>query len=322
MPSYLMRRFLQVVVVAAALSFVTFALLNLMPGDPVDQLLAANPRMTAADAARLRALYVDAPLPVRYWRWVARTAHGDLGQSRTYHVPVTQLLGPRLANTLVLAGAALALAVLIAVPLGVWAALRHGRWVDYALNALAFVGISTPSFVLGLLLIFFFAVRLHWLPAGGTSSAGEVPLHGLAWLLDRLRYLALPLATLTVMESAELLRYTRAAMLDVLGQDYLRTARAKGLGPWAVVVRHGLRNALIPVVTVLGMNLAKVFSGAVVVEYLFAYQGVGRLVYDAVLANDYNLAMAAFMLTIVAVLVLNLVVDVLYAVLDPRITYR
>lgn len=310
-------------IMVLVLSLASFALMDLMPGDPLDQMIASNPRITSADIARLKAIYgEDKPVLSRYARWLGRAVQGDLGYSRTYRVPVPQLLGGRLVNTFVLSLSALVLALAVAVPLGVWAALRAGSKLDYTLNFLAFAGISTPAFFLGILLIIVFAVQLPWLPASGAASVGGDSATTLALLLDRLRHLILPACTLAALQSAIFVRYTRAAMLEVMHMDYIRTARAKGLSPAAVVFRHGLRNALIPVLTVVALHAGTLFSGAVITETVFAYQGMGKLVYDSVMANDYNVAMVAFMITVVMVLTMNLGADLLYAKLDPRITYR
>ena len=323
MRAYILRRCLQAGGLALALSFVLFALLSLMPGDPLDLMISANPRFTSADRARLQAIYgLDQPLAKRYARWLTTVARGDLGYSRTYHVPVTAMLGPRLVNTLLLSGGALLLAIIVALPLGVLAALRRGTWADRALNLGAFAGISLPAFFLGLLLILVFAVWLRWLPASGTESVGAADWSWPARLADRARYLALPLVTLAFLQAAVFLRYTRAAMLETLRQDYIRTARAKGLAPATIVVRHALRNALIPVVTVVAMDAGMLFSGAVITETIFAYQGMGKLIYDAVMGNDYNVAMIALLLTVLLVLAANLLADLLYAWLDPRISYQ
>jgi peptide/nickel transport system permease protein len=319
MTRYLVQRLLQTLLVLQLLTVLSYYLLTCMPGDPIDQMIAANPRITAADVARLRELHgLDQPFWRRYWHWYRDLVRLELGYSRTYHVPVAQLLGPCLVNTLVLAGAAFVLAVLLAVPLGVWAAVRRNTAVDYGVNLLAFVGISLPSFFLGMILILVFAVWLGWLPAGGTADAGTT---GLAALVSRGRHLILPAAALTALEAAVLVRYTRGAMLDTLRQDYIRTARAKGLSAPVVLFRHALRNALIPVVTVLALHLGTLFSGAVILETVFAYHGVGKLVYDAILANDHHVAMVAFLVTMTMVLVMNLAADLLYACLDPRIRY-
>jgi peptide/nickel transport system permease protein len=225
------------------------------------------------------------------------------------------VLGGRLVNTLLLMGPSFVLALLIAVPAGVWAAARPGGVFDRLVNLAAFVGFSVPAFWLGLLLIILFAVELGWLPAGGTES-----LDG-GGLLDRLRYLALPVLTLTLLTAGIFLRFVRAAMLETLREPFVRTARASGVGERRLLLRHALRHAMLPVVTMIALSFGGLFSGALVVETTFAYLGVGKLIYDAILGSDFNLALLALMLATLVTLLSNLAADLAYAWLDPRIAY-
>jgi peptide/nickel transport system permease protein len=321
--AYVLRRLGIAAILLLLISFLSFALMTLMPGDPVQELMLSNPDMTAQDVSRLRALHgLDDPLPVRYGRWLGDTLRGDFGYSRTYKVPVTDLLGDRLVNTAVLSLSALALSLAFALPVGIIAALRAGGKFDYSSNLLAFAGQSVPPFWLGIMFIMIFAERLGWFPAGGTSTIGAE--HASAWaaLGDRLKYITLPVLVFTVSQMAVYVRYTRGAMIEALRADHVRTARAKGNPEWRVVGVHALRNALIPLVTIVALALGGAFGGAIITEQVFAYQGVGKLVYEAILAGDHAVAMVAFNLTIGLVLVMNLAADVCYAALDPRIAYR
>ncbi len=320
MRNYAIRRTIETFVVIQLLLLLSYFMLTRMPGDPIDQMITANPKITTEDIARLKQLHgLDQPFYRRYAGWYWNLITLKLGYSRKYKVPVKQLMGPCLLNTFILSASAFLLAAGAAIPIGVWAAIRRKGVVDYSANALAFLGISIPSFFLGILLIIIFAVWLQWLPAGGTEDPGVT---GWARVWSRLEHLVLPVFALAAMQAAILVRYTRSSMLEVLKQDYIRTARAKGLGRFQVIVKHGLRNALLPVITVLALHIGTLFSGAVITETVFAYQGVGKLVYDSIIANDFNVAMMAFTITISMVLVMNLAADLLYGVLDPRISHR
>jgi peptide/nickel transport system permease protein len=295
------------------MSFVIHALIGLMPGDPIDLMISADPRLSPADAAQLRAVYgLDRPIVERYAGWVSRVAAGDLGYSRLHARPVASVLTPALAHTVVLMGVSFVLSVAIALPAGMLAAARAGSRFDTAVNLAAYVGLSTPPFWLALLLIIVFAVHLGVVPAGGTGT-GDVG--------SGILHLVLPVATLTVASVGSHLRYVRAAMLDVLGQDYMRTARAKGLSEHRTLLGHALRNALIPIVTVLALDFGALFSGALVTETVFARPGMGRLIFDAVMGNDVPLALVALLLATAVTLVGNFVADVAYAILDPRLSF-
>jgi peptide/nickel transport system permease protein len=313
---YLIHRLLEAAFVLLLMSFCIYGLLGLMPGDPIDLMASGDPNITSEDIARLKEVYgLDRPLYERYWNWMKGAAQGDFGYSRLQARPVLEVLLPRLGNTCLLMGISLLLAFAIALPAGVLAALRPRSWYDYTLNLFAFAGISMPSFWLALLLILLFAVQLGWLPAGGVQTVG-VDRVG-----DRVAHLVLPVLTLTVLTVGGLLRFTRAAMIEALRQDYIRTARAKGLGPYGVVVGHALRNAMIPVVTVLALSFGALFSGALIVETMFAYLGMGKLIYDSIMGNDFNVALVGLLFATLLTLASNLGADVVYAWLDPRISY-
>jgi peptide/nickel transport system permease protein len=319
---FLMRRLAETLVVLLVMSFVIYALIGLMPGDPVDLMIAADPSLTAADAARLKAIYgVDQPLVARYLAWLGNAAQGDFGYARLNGRPVLDVLLPRLGNTVLLMGASFLLAIAIAIPAGTIAALRPHSLTDGAINLVAFAGISVPPFWLALLLIILFAVTWGVLPAGGTGSAGA-DLSGMALIADRARHLALPVLTLTLVSTGAPIRHTRAAMAEALRQDFIRTAYAKGNSTARVVVGHALRSAMIPVVTILALDFGTLFSGALITETMFAYLGMGKTIYDAIMGNDYNLALMGLLFATAVVLASNLLADLAYAWLDPRITYR
>lgn len=288
-----------------------------MPGDPIDLMISADPKITAEDAARLRQLYgLDKPIFERYGNWANAALHADLGFSRLHAKPVLEVLTPALGNTVLLLGVSLILSFYLALLSGVWAAVRQYSKTDYAINMLAFAGISIPSFWLALLLIILFSVTLGILPASGTGTIGG----GGFW--DSAKFLVLPVMTLVIASVGSHTRFVRAAMIETLRQDYIRTARAKGAGEARVIFRHALRNALIPVVTIVALDFGFLFSGALITETIFAYPGMGKLIFDAIMGNDFNLALVALLFATVLTLFGNLLADLAYAWLDPRISYR
>lgn len=316
MLDHLLRRAGEAVLAWLIVSVLVFTLVGLMPGDPLDLLLSADPDITTEDVERLRTVYgLDTPLWERYLAWLAGALGGDLGFSRLYAQPVTSILAAPLLNTLILMGASLVVGLAIAVPLAVAAARHPGSPLDVGLNLVAFAGFSLPSFWLALLVILLFAVELGWLPAGGVHAVGDPSLG------SRLLHLVLPLLTLSLLTVGTYLRFARGALLEVIGEDFMRTARAKGLSRLGALVRHALPNALLPLVTIVALNLGTLLSGALVVEVVFAYRGMGKLTYDAILANDFNLAMAALLLATALTLACNILADVAYGWLDPRIRY-
>jgi peptide/nickel transport system permease protein len=313
---YLTHRLLEAAVVLLGMSLLIYLLLGLMPGDPIDLLASGDPNVTSEDVARLKAVYgIDRPVLERYGHWLAGAVRGDFGYSRLHAKPVLEILLPRLGNTCLLMGLSFALALIIALPAGILAAMRPRSVLDYGLNLIAFAGISVPSFWLALLLILLFAVQLGWLPAGGVTSVGADTLK------DRLIHLILPVLTLTILTVGGVLRFTRSAMLETLRQDYVRTAYAKGLGAAEVVLHHALRNAMIPIVTVVALHFGALFSGALIVETMFAYLGMGKLIYDSIIGNDFNVALVGLLFATILTLASNLGADVVYAWLDPRISY-
>ena len=314
MSRFLAGRGAQTALVMLAMSFLVYALIGLMPGDPIDLMLSADPRLSPEDAARLRALHgLDRPLGQRYLAWLDAALVGELGYSRLHAQPVARVLLSHLENTLALLGLAFALSLAIALPLGIAAARRPNGPLDTAVNLLCFAGVSVPPFWLALLLIMAFAVGLGWLPAGGLAAAEG------GGALDRLRHLALPVATLTLASVAGYTRFVRAAMIEALRQEFVRTARAKGAAESRVLLRHALPSAMIPVVTIVALHFGGLVSGALVTETMFAYPGMGRMIYDAIMGNDFNLALAGLLLATFVTLAANLAADLAYAALDPRV---
>jgi len=317
MTRFVLQRLAETLAVLLIMSFVIYGLIGLMPGDPLDLMLTADPKLTPEDVARLKALQgLDRPIAERYLAWLGAALQGDLGYSRLQSLPVFEVVLPRLGNTLLLEGISLVAALAIAIPAGMWAGARPRSLADQAINLFAFAGISVPPFWLAILVIILFAVSLGLLPASGTATAGD------GGLVDRARHLILPVLTLTLVTVGGQLRFVRAAMIEVLRQDFIRTARAKGVSELQLLYGHALRNAMIPFVTILALEFGTLFSGALIVEVIFAYLGMGKTIYDAIMGNDYNLAMASLLLATAVVLLSNLAADLAYAGLDPRISYR
>ena len=320
MTRYLASRAVGMLVTLTLMSFVVYVLIGLMPGDPIDMMIAGDPKMTSADAARLRALYgLDKPLVERYLAWALQAVQGNFGYSRSFGQPVLAVLGPRLLNTLTLAGLAFVLSAGIALPLGIWAAAHLRSRADYLINLLCFAGISAPPFWLALLLITLFAVVLGWLPAGGMAD----PRPGASWIANlsqQLRHLALPVLTLTLVQLGAYTRFMRGAMIEVLRQDFVRTARAKGASERRVMWGHAFANALAPVLTILALSFGGLLSGAVITETMFAWPGMGKAIYQAILDNDYNLALVGLLVATFATILGNLLADLAYVWIDPRVS--
>jgi peptide/nickel transport system permease protein len=316
MHRYLIRRLLITIPILLGITLLTYAIMSLTPGDPVQMLI--DPNMTQADRdIRRRALGLHEPAHIRYVRWLNELAHGNLGYSFSSGVPVTKRLGERIGPTLTLTVTALTLSYLIALPIGILVAVRRYTAADYVATFAAFLGISLPTFFLGLAGIYIFALRFRWLPTGGTHTLG-----GDGGLLDLALHLILPASVLAVAGAGALTRYVRSSMLEVLGQDYVRTARAKGLAELRVLRRHALRNALIPVVTLAGLQIPGLLGGAVITEQIFEWPGMGRLTIEAINQRDYPVLMGITLITAVLVAFGNLLADMTYAYIDPRIHYE
>ena len=317
MARFIIRRLIQAMLTLLGITMLTFALVRLAPGDPVSLMLAGSGELAADDIAALRAAYgVDEPIPSQYLRWLGKLAQGDLGYSLLSRRPVSQMIGAALPNTLQLSGLALLVALLVGVPLGVVAALRRGSWLDQVIRVLSVGGHAIPPFWLGLLFILTLSVQFRLFPVGGMVSIGASE-----WDLgDRLAHLVGPVLTLSLAGIANYTRYLRTEVLDALAQDHVRTARSKGLREQTVVLAHVLRNSLTPVVTALGGVLAALVSGALVVEQVFAWPGMGRLAFEAARGKDYPVIMGVVVLTSALLLTSYLVRDILYGIVDPRVS--
>jgi len=310
----ILRRVIAVIPVLLLVTAGVFALIHLTPGDPIDAMMAES--LDAAVKADLRReLGLDQPISVQYLAWMGRLVRGDLGRSIRNGEPVIENVGRRIRPSLELALLAMLIALLVAFPLGMLSAARRNTPVDGAGTMFALFGICMPNFLIALLLIFLFGVTLRWLPISGYTDPLEDPVNGL-------RSLALPAITLGLALSAVITRTLRSSLLEALAEDYVRTARAKGVSERSILRRHALRNGLIPVVTVLGLQLGGLIGGAVITEYVFALPGVGRLVVDAVFARDYPLVQGVVLLIAVGFILSNLIVDLVYGWIDPRIRYR
>ena len=313
MVSYILRRVLSTVPVMAIVALFVFSLLYIAPGDPAA--IIAGDQASPADVERIRqSLGLDRPFLIRFGEWSWHILHGDLGTSIFTNLPVANLIAQRIEPTLSLMAVTLVLAVSIAVPIGVMAAWKAGTWIDRAIMALAVLGFSVPVFVLGYLLAYVFALRLEWLPVQGYT-----PLSDGLW--PWLENLILPAIALGSVYIALIARITRASMLEVLQQDYIRTARAKGMGQTDILFVHALKNAAVPIVTVIGIGVALLIGGAVVTESVFAIPGLGRLTIDAILRRDYPVIQGIVLLFSFLYVLVNLMVDVVYTLVDPRIRY-
>ncbi len=315
MLSYALRRIAMILPILLGISIISFAIMYVAPGQPT--VMNLDPRISfEARARQIEALGLNEPPHVQYVKWLGNVLEGNLGTSFSRRVPVTTMIGERLPNTLLLMATAALLAVLIAVPIGVFSARKQYTALDYSVTIGSFLGLATPNFWLGLMLIMVFSVQLGWTPVGGVATLGAD-----FSVLDRLRHLILPAIVLASADMAALTRYTRSSMLEVLHQDYIRTARAKGLRERTVIFKHGLRNALIPIVTIVGLMLPTFVGGAVITEQLFSWPGIGKLFIEAVFERDYPVIMGVTMLGALLTVIGNLVADLLYAMLDPRIEY-
>lgn len=314
MLTYVARRLIGMVPVLLGITFLTFALVTFAPGDAM-RLMLGSESVNVANVERLRReLGLDRPWYVQYARYMGRLARGDLGTSITSRQPVSRQIAQRFPNTLVLTIASLTVAVLIAVPLGVLAAAKHNTVADYGAMGFAMIGVAMPNFWLGLVLLIVFGLELRWLPIRGMGSLD-------AGLWDFVRHLILPAVTLGTSLAAILTRLTRNTMLDVLGQDYVRTARSKGLGGRRVLFRHALRNALLPVVTTAGLQFGALLGGAIIIETIFSWPGLGLLSINAIRLRDLPTMQGAVLVFAICFMIVMLITDLLYAVINPRIRY-
>ena len=330
MGTYALRRVIQMIPLLLVISLLIFGLTALQPGDPVDQLVFGNSNITPEDIARLKASYgLDQPWFTRYFFWLKQAITGNFGYSQDFGIPALEyVFQNRLPNTLLLTVPALIISTLIAVPLGIFSAVRQYSALDYVLTFLAFVAVSAPVLWVGALALYFFAIYLPQLTGGLLSLppgglGGDVPPEAGWWAvaLDKLKYLLLPLMILMLREIAVTLRFMRANMLETLTQDYVRTARAKGLADRRVLYKHALRNAVTPIVTLLGLSIPGLFGGAVITETVFSWPGMGKAILDALVSKDFNVVMVCLMMLAVLTVVFQLLTDLAYALVDPRIRY-
>ena len=290
-------------------------MLQLAPGDAADLYITPDTTQQQIEATRT-ALGLDQPIYVQYLSWLSQVLRGHLGYSFSNSMPVTQILAERLGPTLLLMGAALILAYLVGIPLGLLSGRKNGTWIDSSVTAISFLGISIPSFFFGLSLVYIFGVVLGWLPTGGMFPLGTEPTLGVI-----AQHMILPVVVLSVAYMANMTRYMRSTTIDVYEQNYIRTAVAKGLNAQEVFTFHGIRNSLIPIITVIGTDLPKLVGGAIVTEQVFSWPGLGSLTMTAIQQRNYPIILGVTMLSAVVVLIANLIVDILYAVIDPRIQY-
>ncbi|MCW1409011.1 ABC transporter permease [Rhizobium sp. 1AS11] len=316
MLQYSLRRLIIGIAMLVALSMLIFLLLRLTPGDPIDAYIDPNLPMSPSDLADLRrSLGLDQPLPVQYLGWLQQALTGNLGYSiKRLDQPVLGLVLSRIGPTVLLMGTALAFAIVAGITFGVIGAVRRNSLADLSLSVVALAGISSPAFLSALIGLYIFSVRLHWMPSGGMLTPGEEFSVG-----DLLHHLILPAALLSVAQAALIMRYMRASLLEVLNQDYVRTARAKGVREFWVISKHALRNALLPIVTLIGSTIGLAIGGAIFIESVFNWPGMGLLLVDAVQTRDYPVIMGATLVIGACVIVVNLLTDITYAVVDPRI---
>lgn len=315
---YILRRVLISIPTLFGISIIIFVLANLMPGDAMLAMLADDTTLSREVLEEQRArVGLDDPLPVRYVRWMGNVLQGNLGYSFVSSTRVGEAIMTRIPPTVELMGAALLFALVVGITLGVISALKQYSALDYVLTIFSFAGLSLPVFFVGMLFIYFFALRLDWLPPSGMRTAGE-PYN----LRDNLEHLLLPALAIGLLRTVTFMRYTRSSMLEVMSSDYLMTARAKGLRPRTIITVHAMRNAMIPIVTVLGLSLPTLLAGAVYVETIFQWPGMGLLFIRAVTQRDHPMIMGIALVSSVAVLVSNLLIDITYAFIDPRIRYE
>lgn len=323
MGRYLLRRILQSIPVLIGITIITFTFMELAPGDAVSGLLmTAEGGAGDIDVEALRARYgLDQPAPIRYFRWLGELFKGNMGTRMLNGEPVIEEIARRLPATVQLMVVAMLIAVAAGIPLGIYSALHQYSFADYTLTGFVFTGISVPGFFAAIAAVYIFAVQLGWFPTSGYSTPGQdfTPLEK---FLDLAHHMALPAFVLAIESSASIMRYTRASMLDVIRQDYMTTARSKGLHSMAVTIRHALRNALLPVITIIGLRLPSLFGGAIVIEGIFNWPGMGRLYLDGVTTRDISLIMGMVLISAVVIVISNLITDLTYAVADPRIRYE
>lgn len=317
MIQYIAKRILKMIPILIIISAIIFGIVCLTPGDFVDA--KSNPNMSAEKIEQLKSIYgLDKPVPVRYVNWLKGVVKGDLGESLKYRQPVTSLINQYVWNSFYLAATAFVLSLFIAIPLGIISAVKQYSILDKTVTFFTFFTMSVPTFFIALILIKVFSLNMNILPIGGMSTSGS-NLTGFAQFKDVLLHMVMPIVTLLIIQIGSTTKYVRTAMLEVIRQDYIRTARAKGLKEKVVIYKHALRNGLIPIVTLIGLSIPGLFSGALITETIFVWPGIGKMGYDAIINRDYILTIGFAVFMAVLTLLGNLLADVLYAVVDPRI---
>ncbi|NCF64563.1 MAG: ABC transporter permease subunit [Chloroflexi bacterium] len=312
---YAIRRILINIPVLFAVTIIIYAMINLAPGDPLDFFTNEDLGITRESLAHLEEQFgLNDPLPVRYVKWLGQAVQGNLGYRFKNGDPVAEVLGLRLKNTLILMGAALFIGISVGVSLGIFVGLRQYSFWDFSLTTLSFVGIAMPAFIAGIFGLYIFSVKLGWFPSGGMRTVGEEKSLG-----DLLYHLVLPAGTLAILYIASFMRYQRFSILEVKQADFMRTARAKGLKPRVITWRHTMRNAILPVVTIIGLSIPNLVAGALFIESIYSWPGMGSLFVDAIAARDYPMVMGVMLVSAIVVLTANLATDLTYAVVDPRI---
>ena len=314
MLGYILRRLLIAIPVLFGVTVINFIIMRMAPGNPVDMLV--SPKLPeAAREAKMIELGLNEPAYVQYWNWLKNLVlEGDLGYSMITYEPVTQLIANRMGPTLILMGTALILGLIIAIPIGIYSATKQYSKLDYTFVTGSFLGISIPNFFLALLLVYIFSIQLNWLPSGGMKELGSEGSFGsLLW------HMILPVTVLVANVAGRNIRYIRSSMLEIMGQDFLRTARAKGVKEFFVVNKHAMRNALIPIVTIIGLEIPILFGGAVVIEQIFAWPGIGQLTLSSIMSRDYSTIMGLNLVAAFVVIAANILTDIAYAFVDPRI---
>lgn len=314
MPKYILKRILVAIPVLIGITIIDYLIMSRV-GSPLAMM--QGPRVSAeAIEAKAAMLGLDKPLYLQYFDWLKQVLSGNLGYSIKSYQPVATIIGSHIGSTLLLMGTSLVIGLLVAVPTGIYSAVHRYTKRDYTLVSLSFLGTSIPSFFLALLLIYLFTVRLGWLPSSGMTTQGTA-----GGVLDVVKHMIMPVIVLATSIAGTNIRYVRSAMLEILQQDYLRTAKAKGIGKFLVINKHALRNALLPIVTVIGMQIPVLFGGAVIVEQVFSWPGLGLITMNAITNRDYPVIMGVCLLTAVVVLIANLLTDIVYALVDPTIKY-
>lgn len=315
MGKYIVKRLMITIPVLFMVTVFCFLIINMAPGDPTDMFISES--ATPEQIAQMRQnLGIDQPLVIQYFKWIGNALQGNLGISFTTRTAITGILPSRIMNTVRLMVSTLIVAYVLAIPLGIICARRQGGWLDNLIAGISFVGISIPNFFLGLALIYLFALQKSWLPTGGIATLG-----GNGGFGDALRHLVLPTIVLAVVYLSNMTRYVRASMIEIFSENYMRTATAKGLRGHLIIWRHGFKNALVPIITVISSDIPKMLGGAIVTEQIFQWPGIGQLMVSSIASRDYPVLMAINLIAAVAVLAFNLLADILYAAVDPRIRY-